>query len=177
MSATVPIDTPKDILDKNLPINSKYVEYDRRLERAFVINDCTVCTFCQWQSSADAKACERCSRTLLASFEKGAQLGLQADGVSAHARRQVKVCPSYSANMTTGQRDDHNLDEKTRPVVNPATLEWHVETYCGSCGTAFTWSEGRSATTEEMVKFREGKIRAPERRKVMGRGNSIGGFQ
>jgi hypothetical protein len=96
----------------------------------------------------------------------GELVSLQKDGVSGHFRMKVTIC-KVKAIGPGGHPVEHKLDMKQRLVVNLANEEAHLENYCSTCGYAYTWEQGRKATSEEMEGCRAGKIPAKETKKTV----------
>ncbi len=163
---------PQDIHDKEPNSNPETVEYNPMLKKRFPKGDnFAECRLCSWVQSNENKKCERCGCVELRPVSKRTALYPPSKGSVAHLSRQMGMCWNEQTNEETGESIRHQVVEGVKLVVKLEYGEAHQEHYCVTCGAAYSWTDGRLATSQELEDARAGKIPRPTRGMlVMGRG-------
>jgi len=133
------------------------------------------CNLCGSTFNERPKLCSECGSPSIRDVKKtGWQLDVVTEDSVAHFKKKITPCwnerPAKPGEGKPGQKGiKHDLDLGTRPVVDTANQEWHLESYCRTCGSTYSWAQGRAATVLEMEQASQGKIRKPDYESAMGK--------
>lgn len=165
----VPPDAPADLNDKSPNRNDEYVEVYPHRQGVFLAKQALrLCGLCGWARNPNVKICPKCGCPSSDWFPKGSQISMPTRGAVAQFLRKVVTCWNQETDAVTGEVRTHAFVEEKVPVITvmPIVLtggshteyEIHDEVRCKTCKGAYQKTNGRTATAEEIQKFKDGKL-------------------
>ncbi len=166
---------PGDAMDESVNRNLKLVKpHPNRKGDSITLVALRQCKLCGWQFGLDVAKCPDCGSPSFRSFSENELIDIPTRGVTAHLRRKAEYCWFSKTDPVSEDVSRHRLVEQLVEVVDLNTGERHLQRECKTCSAVYGWSDGRTATEEEIELAKKGKIPGPTKNKalIMGAGNA-----